>query len=132
MAEAIVILRKGDAFGGRVCSIPCVEVETCSPVKIPYLIAHPGAHVGAGGEAGIKTIARSLDDSHAACKGSRVRVALEITAGQGSNLGYRFDQIRKMIDATQESDRLKVCFDTEHAFAAGKDAREDNGRRSAV
>lgn len=103
------------------------EMERCEILKIPYLIAHPGAHVGAGEEAGIKTIARSLDDIHAACKRYNVRVALEITAGQGSNLGYRFDQIRKMIDATKESDRLKVCFDTEHAFAAGYDLRTRQG-----
>jgi deoxyribonuclease-4 len=103
------------------------EMERCETLKIPYLIAHPGAHVGAGEEGGIKTIARSLDDIHAACEKYRVRVALEITAGQGSNLGYRFDQIRKMIDATQESDRLRVCFDTEHAFAAGYDLRTKEG-----
>lgn len=103
------------------------EMERCETLKIPYLIAHPGAHMGAGEEAGIKTIARSLDETHAACKGYNVTVALEITAGQGSNLGYRFDQIRKMIDAAQESDRLKVCFDTEHAFAAGYDLRTKEG-----
>lgn len=103
------------------------EMERCEALKIPYLIAHPGAHVGAGEEAGIKTIARSLDEIHAACKGYAVRVALEITAGQGSNLGYRFEQIGKMIDAARESDRLKVCFDTEHAFAAGYDLRTKEG-----
>lgn len=103
------------------------EMERCETLKIPYLIAHPGAHLGAGEETGIKTIARSLDDIHAACKGYNVSVALEITAGQGSNLGYRFEQIRKMIDATRESGRLKVCFDTEHAFAAGYDLRTKKG-----
>ena len=103
------------------------EMERCETLKIPYLIAHPGAHMGVGEEGGIKTIARSLDDIHAACKGYKVRVALEITAGQGSNLGYRFEQIRKMIDATGEGDRLKVCFDTEHAFAAGYDLRTKEG-----
>ena len=52
---------------------------------------------------------------------------MEITAGQGSNLGYRFEQIGDIIDATHDSDRLRVCFDTEHAFAAGYDIRTDEG-----
>ena len=99
------------------------EMERCEILSIPYLIAHPGAHTGAGEEEGIKTIARSLNDIHASCPGYNVKIALEITAGQGSNLGYRFEQIRDMIDATKESDRLRVCFDTEHAFAAGYDIR---------
>jgi len=103
------------------------EMERCETLSIPYLIAHPGAHTGAGEEEGIKTIARSLDDIHASCPGYNVRIALEITAGQGSNLGYRFEQIRDMIDATKESDRLRVCFDTEHAFAAGYDIRTREG-----
>ena len=103
------------------------EMERCEILSIPYLIAHPGAHVGSGEEEGIKTIGRSLDEIHKGSAGFKVRVALEITAGQGSNLGYRFEQIRDMIDATKESDRLRVCFDTEHAFAAGYDIRTKDG-----
>ncbi|MBI2347277.1 MAG: deoxyribonuclease IV [Deltaproteobacteria bacterium] len=103
------------------------EMERCESLSIPYLVAHPGAHVGTGEEEGIKTIARSLDEIHKACPKYHVKVALEITAGQGSNLGYRFEQIRDMIDATKESDRLRVCFDTEHAFAAGYDIRGKDG-----
>ena len=103
------------------------EMGRCETLSIPYLIAHPGAHTGSGEEEGIKTIARSLDDVHAACPGYQVKIALEIRAGQGSNLGYRFEQIRNMIDATKENDRLRVCFDTEHAFAAGYDIRTKEG-----
>ena len=103
------------------------EMERCETLSIPYLIAHPGAHVGSGEEEGIKAIGRSLDEIHKACPGFKARITLEITAGQGSNLGYRFEQIRDMIDATKESDRLRVCFDTEHAFAAGYDIRTREG-----
>ena len=103
------------------------EMERCETLSIPDLIAHPGAHVGSGEEEGIKTIGRSLNDIHASCPGYNVKIALEITAGQGSNLGYRFEQIRDMIDATKESGRLRVCFDTEHAFAAGYDIRTREG-----
>lgn len=103
------------------------ELERCEVLGVSNLIAHPGAHVGAGELDGIKTIAKSLDDVHKACPGYRAKVTLEITAGQGSNLGYRFEQIANMIDATKESERLRVCFDTEHAFAAGYDMRTRDG-----
>jgi deoxyribonuclease IV len=103
------------------------EFERCEVLGVTNLIAHPGAHVGAGEAEGIKTIARSLDEVHKACPGYRAKITLEITAGQGSHLGYRFEQIANMIDATHESDRLRVCFDTEHAFAAGYDIRTKEG-----
>ena len=103
------------------------EFERCEVLGVTNLIAHPGAHVGAGEAEGIKTISRSLDEVHKACPGYRAKITLEITAGQGSNLGYRFEQIANMIDATHESDRLRVCFDTEHAFAAGYDIRTKEG-----
>ena len=103
------------------------ELERCEILGVTNLIAHPGAHVGAGELDGIKTIAKSLDEVHKACPGYTAKVTLEITAGQGSNLGYRFEQIGNMIDATRESDHLRVCFDTEHAFAAGYDIRTRDG-----
>lgn len=103
------------------------ELERCEVLGVSNLVAHPGAHVGAGENEGIKIIARSLDEVHKACPGYNVKVTLEITAGQGSNLGYRFEQIGNIIDATRESDRLRVCFDTEHAFAAGYDIRTKEG-----
>ncbi|MCH6545550.1 MAG: deoxyribonuclease IV [Deltaproteobacteria bacterium] len=103
------------------------EMESCESLAIPNLIAHPGAHMGAGEKAGIKRIARSLDQIHKACPGYQVKATLEITAGQGTTLGYRFDQIRSMIDGVKQSERLRVCFDTEHAFAAGYDIRTKEG-----
>lgn len=103
------------------------EMERCEILGVSNLIAHPGAHVGSGELEGIKTIAKSLDEVHKACPKFNVKVTLEITAGQGSNLGYRFEQIGAMIDATKESERIRVCFDTEHAFAAGYDLRTKEG-----
>jgi deoxyribonuclease-4 len=103
------------------------EFERCEVLGVTNLIAHPGAHVGAGELDGMKTIAKSLDEIHRACPGYKTKITLEITAGQGSNLGYRFEQIASIIDATKESDRLRVCFDTEHAFAAGYDIRTKEG-----
>lgn len=103
------------------------ELERCEILAVSNLIAHPGSHVGTGATEGIKTIAKSLDAVHQACPGYDAKVTLEITAGQGTNLGYRFEQIGAIIDATRESDRLRVCFDTEHAFAAGYDLRTKEG-----
>jgi deoxyribonuclease-4 len=103
------------------------ELERCEVLGVTNLIAHPGAHVGSGEVEGIRTIAKSLDEVHTACPGYMVKVTLEITAGQGSNLGYRFEQIGAILGATKESDRLRVCFDTEHAFAAGYDIRTKDG-----
>jgi len=103
------------------------ELERCEILGVTNLVAHPGAHVGAGEPQGIKTIAKSLDEAHKACRGYAVKVTLEITAGQGSCLGYRFEQIGQIMDATKENDRLRVCFDTEHAFAAGYDIRSQEG-----
>ncbi len=103
------------------------ELERCETLGVTNLVAHPGSHTGAGEVAGIKTIAKSLDEVHIACPGYNVKITLEITAGQGSNLGYRFQHIRDIMDSTKESDRLRVCFDTEHAFAAGYDIRTKEG-----
>jgi deoxyribonuclease IV len=103
------------------------ELERCELLGVPFLIAHPGAHVGSGEDTGIRTIAKSLSEAHKACAGFKVEVALEITAGQGSNLGYKFEQMGQIFDATNQNERLRLCFDTEHAFAAGYDLRSDEG-----
>lgn len=103
------------------------ELERCELLGVQNLVAHPGAHIGTGELTGIKTIAKSLDVVHKACPGYRTKVTLEITAGQGSALGYRFEQIGQIIDSTREGDRLRVCFDTAHAFAAGYDIRTQEG-----
>jgi deoxyribonuclease IV len=103
------------------------ELERCEALGVPYLIAHPGSHVGSGEDVGIRNIARSIDEAHAACKGFAACVALEITAGQGSNLGYKFEQMAQILDAVKEHDRLRLCFDTEHAFAAGYDLSTSEG-----
>jgi deoxyribonuclease-4 len=103
------------------------ELERCEQLGIPLLIAHPGAHVGAGEEAGIRNIAHAIDEAHTSCPGYHVKLALEITAGQGSNLGYKFEQMGQIIDTVADNGRLRLCFDTEHAFAAGYDLRDDEG-----
>lgn len=103
------------------------ELERCETLGVPNLIAHPGSHVGSGEAAGIAAIAGSIDEAHARTRGFKVAVTLEITAGQGSNLGYSFEQMGRIFDAVKENERLRLCFDTEHAFAAGYDVRDAEG-----
>src|SRR5262249_46579754 len=65
------------------------ELERCERLGIPYVVAHPGAHCGAGDDAGIRTAARSLGEILAACRGFRATIALENTAGEGAPNGWR-------------------------------------------
>lgn len=100
-----------------------VELERCEALGIPYLVLHPGSHMGAGEEEGLRRVARALGEIHAATPGFRARILLETTAGQGSNLGYRFEQLAWLMENTPQGDRLGVCLDTCHVFAAGYDLR---------
>lgn len=103
------------------------EMERTEALSIPYLVMHPGAHMGEGEDKGILQIIRSLNDLHKKTKGFGMKILLETTAGQGTNLGYRFEQIHKMIAGVSEPDRLGVCVDTCHIFAAGYDIRTKQG-----
>ncbi len=100
-----------------------VELERCEALDIPYLVLHPGSHMGAGEEEGLKRVARALGEVHAATPGFRARILLETTAGQGTNLGYRFEQLAWLLENTPQGERLGVCLDTSHIFAAGYDIR---------
>lgn len=101
------------------------ELRRCKLLGIPYLNFHPGAHMGAGEEEGIKRIVESLNWAHAQTKGFRVLSVLETTAGQGTALGYRFEQLREIIDNVDEPYRMAVCIDTCHLLAAGYDIRTE-------
>jgi len=103
------------------------DLERCERLELPGLVLHPGSHVGSGEEAGLARIAAALDEVHARLHGYQVQVWLETTAGQGDTLGYRFEQLRAMIDGVQAPERLGVCFDTAHAFAAGYELRTREG-----
>ncbi|MBI5197788.1 MAG: deoxyribonuclease IV [Nitrospirae bacterium] len=104
-----------------------VELERAEALGIPFVVAHPGAHLGSGEEAGLKRIAQGLDELHRRTHGFRVKILLENTAGQGTVLGYRFEQIRSILDQVREPDRLGLCFDTCHVFTAGYDIRTAEG-----
>ena len=100
-----------------------VEMLRSDSIGLPYLVMHPGAHMGKGEKWGLKRIASSLNTVFKAAKGTRVKVLLETTAGQGTNLGYAFDHLAQIMDMADEPERLAVCYDTCHTFAAGYDIR---------
>jgi len=99
------------------------ELNRCEQLGIPYLNFHPGSHMGAGEKEGIKLIAESLNIAHEKTKGFKVNSMIEVTAGQGSTLGYRFEQVREIIDLIEVKNRMAVCIDTAHIFAAGYDIK---------
>ena len=108
------------------------ELERCARLGIPYLVTHPGAHCGAGEAAGLGAAARSLGEALGACRGYPATIALENTAGQGTQIGVRFDQLARLVAETPDGDRLRVCLDTQHAFAAGYDLRSAEGYAAMV
>lgn len=99
------------------------EVERCEQLGIPYLVFHPGSHVGSGETAGLKRIAKSINEVLKRKKGYVTQVLLETTAGQGSNLGYRFEQLAEILAWVKDQRRVGICVDTCHIFAAGYDLR---------
>lgn len=103
------------------------DLERCEQLGLPGLVIHPGSHRGAGEDAGIARIAAALDEVHHRLPGYQVQVWLETTTGQGDHLGYTFGQLQAMIDGVKEPERLGVCFDTAHAFAAGYELRTREG-----
>ncbi|NOZ24177.1 MAG: deoxyribonuclease IV [Planctomycetes bacterium] len=109
------------------------EVRRADVLGLPYLIMHPGAHGGRGESEGLKRIADALTTIHAHTKNANVKILLETTAGMGTVLGYRFEQLREIIEETKDGERrLGVCYDTCHTFAAGYDLRTRKGYRQVM
>lgn len=103
------------------------ELERAEALGIPYLVTHPGAHVGAGEEAGLRQVAKSVRELLKRTKDYQVQVIIETAAGQGTSLGHRFEQIAALLDQIGLPERTGVCLDTCHVFAAGYDIRTPGG-----
>jgi deoxyribonuclease-4 len=103
------------------------ELQRSERLGLRALIVHPGAHVGTGEAEGIARAAESLNRAHAATPGFRVLTTLETTAGQGSALGHRFEQLARIIELVDERHRMAVCVDTCHLYAAGYDIAREGG-----
>jgi len=95
------------------------ELQRAEQLHIDYLVLHPGSHGGRGLEQGIDSVAENLVEVLTRTK--KVKILLETTAGQGSSIGHRFEHIRSIMDKASCSERLGVCLDTCHVFAAGYD-----------
>jgi deoxyribonuclease-4 len=103
------------------------EIEFATALELPYLVIHPGAHVGQGEKAALRQVVAALDEVCRLTKKSKVRIALENTAGQGSCLGSRFEHLAEIFSGVKTPQRLAVCLDTCHLFAAGYDIRTRKG-----
>jgi len=98
------------------------ELNRCEKLGIPYLVTHLGSHLGAGKQDGFKRIVNAINSAFDKAEGE-VMVLLENTAGTKNSMGESFEDIRHIIDRAERSDRIGVCFDTSHGFAAGYDLR---------
>jgi deoxyribonuclease-4 len=114
-----------EALWARSQGALATELERCRLLGIAHYVLHPGAHMGAGEEAGLQRIADGLTATLAAF-GDGVTILLENTAGQGTALGYSFEQLHWLLE-NSPAERLGVCFDTAHALAGGYDLRDAAG-----
>jgi len=103
-----------------------LELDRCEALGIPWLVVHPGAHVGSGVAKGITRVATALERALTPAR-QGAGVLLETTAGQGSTLGARFEELGEILKAAHHPDRLGICFDTCHALAAGHEFRSPAG-----
>ena len=96
------------------------------------VVLHPGAHMGAGTDAGIRRAAANLNAVLADTPASAPRLLLETTAGQGSCLGSRFEELAAILSRIDDPQRVGMCLDTCHIFAAGYDLRTRSRREATL
>ncbi|HCY0894537.1 TPA: deoxyribonuclease IV [Staphylococcus aureus] len=99
------------------------EIERTQAIGAKDIVLHPGAHVGAGVDAGINKIIEGLNE--VLTNDNNVRIALETMAGKGTEIGRSFEELARIIDGVHNNERLSVCFDTCHTHDAGYNVKED-------
>ncbi len=100
------------------------ELQLCQSLKLPFLVLHPGAHLGQGEEQGLAAVIAGLDEVLGEFGDPGVRIALESTAGQGTCLGAKLTHLFEIVNRARHGNRLALCLDTAHLFAAGHDLRQ--------
>ena len=105
------------------------ELASANQLELPFLVLHPGAHRGAGEEAALAKIIASINKVFRKIPKVKTKIALETTAGQGSCVGHRFEHLAHIVDNVREPERLCICLDTAHLFAAGYDIGTESGIR---
>ena len=103
------------------------EMQRAEALGLPYLVFHPGAHLGEGEDMGVKQIADSINLLLSKKPKINLILLLETTAGQGTNIGWRFEQLAKIINLIEQKEKIGVCIDTCHIFAAGYDITTEKG-----
>lgn len=108
------------------------EIQLATELELPFLVLHPGAHLGRGEAAGIRQAAAGLNEVITATRTSPVRIALENTAGQGTCLGWQLAHLAEIYNQVQRPERLGICLDTAHFLAGGYDIRTPRGWNAAI
>ncbi len=106
------------------------EMVRAEELGIDFVVLHPGAHLGVGEQEGLRRVAATLSDLMDRTRGFRARLLIELTAGQGSCLGCRFEHLERLLSDTSGGEAMGICFDTCHAHAAGYDLTTDAGYES--
>lgn len=109
-----------------------VEYQRCVQLGIEYLVFHPGAHMGSGIEAGIQRIAAAMDWILSKVPNGDTLLLLEATAGAGSHVGSRFEELKAILDLLEQGNRAAVCLDTCHIFSAGYDIRTESAYKATM
>ncbi len=108
------------------------EIRRAEALGLMGVVFHPGSHLGTGEKEGLKRIISNLDRVMEQTQGMKARLIVETTSGTGSNLGYRFEHISKIIGGVKDPSRMGICLDTCHIFCAGYDIRTQETYKAAV
>ena len=102
------------------------ELERCGTLGIPYVVTHLGSHLGKGSDIGLEKLVNAINQAISQNQNS-VMLLLENTAGTKNSMGSSFGEIKRILDRVEKKDRVGICFDTAHAYAAGYDLSSSRG-----
>jgi len=131
-AYLINLASPDDALWRRSVRALAVEIRRAAMLGVPWVVIHPGSPLDRGEIFGIERVARGLGEALRRTRASDAGVLLENTAGQGAHIGWRFEHLRDILDAVSASQRTGVCFDTQHAHAAGYDLSTPRGYEATL
>jgi len=121
---------KNDVYAKSIDAL-ITEMNRCERLNIPYLVTHLGSHLGYGVKVGLERIVKAIDIAFSVA-GERVMLLLENTAGTKNSIGGSFNDLQYIIEQTSYPDRIGICFDTCHAFAAGYDLRTEEAIEETI